>query len=264
MGRSLLNPSEAGKYPNLRQVLQERARALDHFPPDPAAFTVLAVLGVVILIAILPGLLLKFAALPFLFAPAWLWRRLQSRKMPDLEIRKDHLEVLRRMSMCIEKNRLEHDLTTANAELLEGCATAYLHARAALDRWDPVYGQEMKRRLDLGVCDAMDEAILAHRDALPKDPTSLPAGVQLGKLADTFLFGKGAQMSGPLEPAFSRTRMLADELRDAAHTVEEAARQLTGTTPPPIKTPSLRDALGDLKMIQQAEDELRQDLRGGA
>lgn len=265
----MLNPSESTRYPNLRQVLSERARSLARADGPQGFVVAYFTLGVSAWVALCAIAAFPFAALllaiPAVLVALGLLKAFKKNPPANVVANRENLEVVKRMLACIEKNRLAEDISEANAELLEGCAIAYLQARSALDQWHPGHSQDVKARIDGGIAEAMDEAILAHRDALPQNPTALPMGVQLGKAADTFLFGKTVSGGAPLEPAFSRTRILADQLRDAAHTVEDAARELTGSAPvPPLRSPRLNDALSELRMMKQAEEELRQDLRGGA
>lgn len=260
----MLNPSESTKFQNLRQVLNERIRTTEgQALLNRQHIAALVALTLVTVIVIFTGTLL-ILLLPFLWLGVYFWIKADQRKAQGFEERLSRLSVLKRMLGCIEKNRLEHDLSTANAELLEGCAVAYRQARSALDQWQPEHSLEVRARIDAGIGNTMDEAILLHQDALPLKAEALPMGVQLGKAADTFLFGRRSTPSAPIEPAFSRTRVLVDQLRDAAHELETAAHERTGALAPPVVSGRLLEALSELRMIQQAEQELKQDLRGGA
>ena len=268
MAKGLLNPSEASRYPNLRQVLNERARELTSLTTTRPSLVASVSLFVFALLAALSTLMPLWVLVSMmglcLIAGFRLLHARKNAENPERTARLAQLEIVKRMITCLENNRLEHDISPSNAALLEGCAVAYLHAWGALDAWKPSYTPEVKWRISNGVNEAMDEAIRAHQDLLPQNPNPLPMGVQIGKAADQFLFGKGANTSAPIEPAFGKTRAIVDQLRDAAHTVEDASREPLDSAQPPLRSPSLQDALSDLKMMKQAEEELREDLHGGA
>jgi hypothetical protein len=262
--KSIYRP-EANSFPNLIQTLRERVRL------ESAALTGWVSGASVIAVLCLVALPIAFEAEPIVgYAMAVVlayatWRTVIAARVAwnDLVTHADRVKVYRAMIQCIERNRLEHDISTSNVQVLEACAERYRRARGALKDWKA--GEStvaLRSRLEAGVEDAMCEAILVHRDLLPDHPINLPVGFQLGKMANRFLFGIAESTSGPVEPAFTQSRKIADQLLTVTLEVEKAAREITGEVRPSNPAVSLDSALGELRLVAQAEEELRQDLRG--
>jgi hypothetical protein len=258
--------SETSSYPNLIQALRERVRLESVTLASSAS-------SVAILVA------LWAAALPITFEIGGdiagcvllaalgyaTWRIVAHAHATREERRKlaDRVKVYRAMIQCMERNRLEHDISVPNVQILEACAERYRQAEISLDMWHPGESTKaVRNRLRAGIDEAMCDAILVHRDALPDHPSHLSFGVQIGKLANQFIPGIAESPSGPVEPAFTQARKIADQLLTVSLEVEKAAKEITGDVRPSTPAAALDSALGELRLISQAEEELRQDLHG--
>ena len=157
------------------------------------------------------------------------------------------------------------------AELLEESARNWSRATTALN--DPFWMNEglpghwsaLREHALEAVDDAMGDLILLTQPYLkpitPKTDWQDVVGNVVGGL-----FGVSPQPDGePLPPVFGAAREIAGKLKMLATQVEDATKQVILDQPNSESMPSstsLDACLGELKSIQQAEGELRQNLRG--
>ncbi|AIE84165.1 hypothetical protein [Fimbriimonas ginsengisoli] len=196
----------------------------------------------------------------------------RSRKPPPVvdERAIEATEIAKRMGMMLTKRRLHRDLDEGSLMLLEECARHWARARAALEGpfWTagqvPAHYQSV-RTLALSALDqSMDEVMLHYRDWVPDEVPNRHALDYVDEALEQFTM-KGSKRANFPPAAFGPVRVIADKLRHLGDEAESLARE--ARVDPEVAAEvapgrSLDQTLSELRQIREAEDELRQNLRG--
>ncbi len=260
------------QYPHLTQYLnvasrQRTANAVPVSSADALAIGSCAISGV--LLALMNPL---FAPIPIVGAFLyWTQREGRSRdkeKMSEGERRRlEARPVVESLQSMIANRRLHRDLDTASLLVLEECARHWSRARATLASpfWTspdlPVHYRTARETALGAVEGAMDEAMLLYRDYVPEQVGRRPAMDYVEEALEDFVF-KGPRAAAPVPGALEPARQIAEKLRTLAAEAERAAQEAGNAIPQAAPGSALDLSLGELRTIRQAEDELRQNLRG--
>lgn len=178
-------------------------------------------------------------------------------------------EVAVTMRKCLDLRRLHRDLDEGSLVLLEECARYWGRVKAAFDsgfwaRTDLPGAYTLARKAALQAADeGMRDVLLLYRPNLPMNVTSRAAFDYVEEALEKVVFG-GPGAGSHLPTAFGPAREIADRLRavavEAEQMAEDAGRERVVADG--SLSNSLEATLGELRAIRQAEDELRQNLRG--
>jgi len=179
-------------------------------------------------------------------------------------------EVAKGMGLMLAKRRLHRDLDQGSLMLIEECSRQWLRAKAALDApfWTsgqaPVQYQAFRNQALEAVEDSMDDVLLNYRNFIPEDVPNRHALDYVEEALEQFDPRRSKTGNYP-SVAFGPTMEIAEKLSQLAGEAERMANEasfdpIAAAPAPPVRT--LDETLSELRQIRQAEDELRQNLRG--
>ncbi len=195
------------------------------------------------------------------------------REKPALSPRAQRQEEARQvgdvMRKCLELRRLHRDLDEASLILLEECSRHWARVQAVFSTgfWSdpqllPAYASARQQAMD-AADDAMHDVLILYAPCLPVEVKGRQPMDFVEEALEQYVF------KAPLNPtqppaAFGPARKVADRLRDLADEAERIASDLhrQRVTEPAATSGTLEASLSELRAIRQAEDELRQNLRG--
>lgn len=189
---------------------------------------------------------------------------------PAETLKAEAAEVSKLMSECIQRSRLHRDLGDPVMTVLEDCARHWAEVHHALDtpRWRspelPGHYQAVRDQVLSAADSAMHETVLLFRNVLPENPRQTDVKGYVGEVIQQAVFGKTMQ-SANLPAGFDQARAMADKLRELAAQVASVtvrAEGAMGQGQEMTASGALDLCIGELKNIQQAETELRQNLGG--
>lgn len=207
-----------------------------------------------------------------LLIAAWVSSLSKKRKplSPRELMRQEAAKVARQMAICLDKSRLHRDVGDASMEVLESCARSWADMHLSLDGgfWatpdlPPHYANLRKQALEAADL-AMDETVLLFRHSLPENPHASDVKGYVGEIIQEAVFGS-VKSGGHPPPGFNQARETAEKLAMLAQNVERITRSAEGEVSPRVRLgagSALDLCIGELKNLQQAEDELRQNLGG--
>lgn len=265
---------KARQYPNLVTYLHHVVRAPAPTVgklPLPAALGFASVWGVFTAGATLmhqPGLAIPAALLTFGLSA--LYSRGQRTEPSPRDQRRDEArEVGLIMQRCLELRRLHRDLDENSLFLLEECARHWARVYAVFGSgfWtEPnlpnAYGTARQQAL-AAADEGMEDVLILYRPILPSQVSGRQAIDYVEEALENYVF-RGQTPGGQPPAAFHHARQIAEKLRDLADEAERIASDLhrERLTSPTATSGSLDASLGELRAIREAEDELRQNLRG--
>ncbi|MGV3614596.1 MAG: hypothetical protein ACO1SV_04590 [Fimbriimonas sp.] len=173
------------------------------------------------------------------------------------------------MRRCLDLRRLHRDLDEGSLTLLEECSRhwARIYGVFGSGFWSDEHlptAYAAAREQALNAADeAMEDVLILYRPCLPAEVKGRMAIDYVEEALEQYVF-KGQTGVGPSPAAFGPARQIAEKLRDLANEAERIASDLhrERVTAPTGVSGSLEASLGELRAIRQAEDELRQNLRG--
>jgi len=229
------------------------------------------VLGFVFLHPVL-AVLLGCAGLGSAFASRRAFKRAKS-SIDRLDL--EAAEANELLAEALRRGKLHRITGPITTDLLESCARNWTRVKQALDSpfWTspnlPPHYKNVREQAGRAADRAMDEAVvMLHHELEVPYRSGVADRVSLSELVEG-IFGvqipdMNAQ-NAPLPISYQAVKQLADKLDDLAENVEaltiEVARDPSVQSEFKADT-ALDMALNDLKSIRQAEDELRQNLRG--
>ncbi len=169
----------------------------------------------------------------------------------------------------LASKRLHRDLDAASAQLLEESARFWREIKAELDSpfWRnpdlPSHWKSVREQTSAATDEAMEEMLILLRSSY--HPTYQPAGWEnvVEDAIETFVTGPKLRKGEGIPPGFHEARQIAEKLKLAAGQVRSAASELTSETSSSsaFKSAAALDlAIGDMRSLKEAEQELRRNL----
>ena len=177
--------------------------------------------------------------------------------------------VANKMAGLASSRQLHRSLHPGIAATLNECAGFWRRIEDVCRQkiWDePEMGPHWKSAKDewRSAADfAMAEALVLADGSLTMAASRSRAEEIVEDVLDTFVYKRPRASDEPLPTSFAPLRDLAEKLRAVTVEVEGAARRAAAEGPAgtaPDASRRLEDVLGKLRAIQQAEEELRQDV----
>lgn len=199
------------------------------------------------------------------------WQTRRARKPdPQRELRREAKQVAQRLAGCAARKRLHRDLSVDVASLLEEASRNWNRARSALESpyWRsaelPSHLRIVREQSLQAIDQGMQELLVLFATSVPERAGDWSIGEIVDEVVGHDIFATRDRIDH-LSPFYDQGREVAFKLRDLADQVEGISRQLAGQeliTGAPKPGTALEATLAELRQIKQAEDELRQDIRG--
>lgn len=194
------------------------------------------------------------------------WRKRSLRRLdPRFQLHEEAVALARQM---LTSKRLHKDLDGSSAQLLEESACFWREIKAELDSpfWRnpelPVHWKTVRLQTSNAADAAMEEMLVLLRSSFhPADHHGWEVMVE--DVVETFVTGPKLRKGDRIPPGFAEARQIADKLKMAASQVRTAAAEITaesGTKPLLSSGAALDMAIGDMRSLQEAEQELRRNL----
>ena len=185
-------------------------------------------------------------------------------------LRREARHIAERLEAILDKRRLHRDLSVEVASLLEESARNWHRARAALESpyWQradlPTHLRSAREQSLLAVDQGMQELMVLFATSIPTKPNRWAWTEIVDEVVgQDFLTTKGRV--DHISPFFEEGRGVAQKLFEMVEQVEAVSRRLAGEeliAGAPKPGSALEATLAELRQLTEAEDELRQDLRG--
>lgn len=178
-------------------------------------------------------------------------------------------EVAKGMGQMLAKRRLHRDLDEGSLMLMEECSRQWLRAKNALNApfWTsgeaPVQYHAFRTQALEALDDSMDDVLLHFRNFVPDDVPNRHAMDYVEEALEQF--NPRGKRGGPyMTPSIGPVMEIAEKLSQLASEAERMANEsaFDSVAPQAPQAKTLDETLRDLREIKQAEDELRQNLRG--
>ena len=186
-------------------------------------------------------------------------------------LRETAYQIVKRMHASKSKRRLHRDLTPSVAALLEECARHWSRAHVALEStfWSnpdlPLHWSSLRDQSMLAVDQAMNEVLVILETAIPDEPGKWRFDEVVEEVIGKRVFGVPKRDEGmPL--TYAPARELGEKLKLLAAEVERATQDVAKdeSISSQFSSGSALDlCLGELRNIQAAETELRQNIGRG-
>lgn len=183
-------------------------------------------------------------------------------------LRMEAYQIVRRLHASKEKRRLHRDLSDSVSSLLEECARSWSRAHQALESafWRnanlPLHWQSLRDHASTAVDQTMDEVLVILSNAVPEEPGKWRIDEVVEEVLGKRVFS-GHEIDDRMPMTFDPARELAQKLMMLAAEIERATRDVAKdeAIASQFSSGSALDlCLGELRQIQQAESELRQNL----
>lgn len=270
---ALMFEDPARKYPHLVQALNILAhRRFDEMPQTPAPFVLFASLmaaGITFSLigsALTAAMVLLAGTVVSLAVAA----KVKKPKQPINLNAREATEVAKGMRVMLNKRRLHRDLDEGSLVLLEECSRQWMRAKASLEGsfWKgssvPVQYQAVRVQALEALDGSMDDIMLHYRAFVPDHVENRHVMDYVDEAVEQFTFPSKRRGNFP-PAAFGPVREIGEKLRQLADEAEQMAREARlDPTVEQEASParSLDETLSGLREIRQAEEELRQNLRG--
>ena len=264
--RRMFSSNPAKQLPNLSRYVEYASRKPRRHPRESWA-AVMAGIGLAILGAglVTNALLAIGASLPLIAGAGFLWLKREKGPKDVLSAKRaDALQTAQVLKQMLDQRRIHRDLDEGSLALLEESARCWVRVQTAL-------GAEYWQDLDLPITymaardqargaadEAMMDILLLYGQTLPQTVGARPAMDYVDEALEKFVFKSRNDRMPP--PEYYTARQVADKMLVLAQEAERIAREGV----PALATPpghSLDVALGELRQIRQAEEELQNDLR---
>ena len=189
---------------------------------------------------------------------------------PLLELRREAKQVAERLEVCVSRKRLHRELSIEVSTLLEQASFNWHRARATLESpyWKsaelPAHLRAVREQSLLAIDQGMQEMLVLFATSIPAKPGTWSFGELIDEAVGQDIFSTRGRLE-PISPFYDQGRSVAFKLKELADQVEQVSRQIAGQeliSGAPKPGSALEATLQELRQLKQAEDELRQDLRG--
>lgn len=189
---------------------------------------------------------------------------------PQLVLRREAEQVAVRLEACLSKKRLHRDLSIEVSCLLEEASRNWHRAKTALESpyWKradlPPHLRAVRDQSLLAIDQGMQEMLVLFATCVPAHPGSWSFGELVDEVVGQDVFSTRGRIEH-ISPFHEEGRAVAGKILELADQVEMVSRQLAGQeliTGAPKPGSALEATLTELRQLKQAEEELRQDLRG--
>lgn len=267
-------PSVKGPdFPHLREYLSYVCSLRLQMKRNPYAEAA-GIVGIFLLlgsvVALLLGRWIEFAVIGLVVGFATLLG--PSRRKPLTEEQQTFLDIqgiASRLMAMMQKNRLHRDFDSASLTVLEEASRYWSQVRRAFGTgfWQsdmlPLQYGEARDRAIVAADEAMFDLLRLYRSHVPEQVENRAAFDYVDEALTSIGISK-PQTKAP-SPAVWPAKSVAEKLRELAKEAERVSQKVTLDLPGETHqepTHSLDLALGELRGIHQAEDELRQNLQG--
>ncbi|MDR3692047.1 MAG: hypothetical protein P4L46_21890 [Fimbriimonas sp.] len=188
----------------------------------------------------------------------------------QIRLRREARQIAERLEAILDKRRLHRDLSIEVSSVLEEGARNWHRAKAALEspywrRADlPGHLRSAREQSLLAIDQGMQELLVLFATSIPTRPSRWAWTELVDEVVgQDFLTTKGRL--DQISPFHDEARGVAEKLLEMADQVEVVSRRLAGEeliSGAPKPGSALEATLAELRQLKEAEDELRQDLRG--
>jgi hypothetical protein len=218
------------------------------------------------------GVVVSVAAFAIYMVGAFRVSLRRERRTADTQarLRREAFQIAERLEESLNAHRLERDLSREVCELLDSAAAHWRRAKTALQspywrRADLPSAMRSVREQALVAADqGMQEILVLLATSVPAERGRWTFAEVVDELAGRDLLTTRGKAE-PRSPYFDQARGVGEKLRDLADQVEEASRRLVSEElilGAPKPGSAIEATLAELRQLKEAEDELRQDLRG--
>lgn len=201
----------------------------------------------------------------------WLHDRRQRNNTPERRLQQEAHQVGQRMHQALHRRRLHRCLNAAAAELLEEAARHWQRVQTSLTGsfWSdpnlPGHWLSVREQAKNAAARGMEEMLVLLQSSF-HEPSRQTFGEVVEEVLETFTGPKWNQdTTFPI--GYDAAHQIANKMRQVADAFEQAglqaSRELGETSSSYGSERALDMALGELRVVQEAEDELRQNLRQG-
>jgi len=197
----------------------------------------------------------------------WISEQRKARQHPQSEV---HRHALQMAKMMARSPRLHKELDAVAGDLLEESARSWREIMLTFDGpfWSsqnlPAHWQAIKKQTSSAATVAMEEQLVLLRDSYqPLQSAGLKDVVE--DVIENYVTGVRVRKSGRFPVAFDHARAIAEKLR-------QTSIEIARTTQDISQSPAMQNeyssadaldlALGDIRSVKQAEEELRQNVSG--
>ncbi len=189
---------------------------------------------------------------------------------PQLELRREARQVAQRLEHVIHEKRAHRDVSDEVVFLLEEAARNWHRARTVLQSpyWKradlPSHYRSVRDQSLLAIDQGMQEMLVLFATSVPKEPGKWSLRELVDEAIGHDFFSTRSRLDH-ISPYFDEARSVAQKIVDVADHVETISKQIAGQeliTGVPKPGTALEATLAELRQIEEAESELRQDLRG--
>ncbi|CAN5587013.1 hypothetical protein BH11ARM2_BH11ARM2_04020 [soil metagenome] len=203
------------------------------------------------------GLASMVALLPALSSPFFFSRAYRSRTPEDRQ-REEANAVARLLKGLMDTRRLQRALDEASLVLMDEASRCWGRVQAALgnDSWANSGFATVRDQARWAADDGMQQIMLLYRDAVKGGMTNANWTPRdfMNDVVETF--GGRRTMDDRMPPAaYYEARRVCERMRDLADEAERIAREAPAA---PSATHRLDAALGEMRAIREAEEELRE------
>lgn len=205
------------------------------------------------------GLATVLAMAPVLVSPFFVYRAYRSRTPEDKQ-REEAVDVAQLMKSLMDSRRLQRALDDASLVMMDEAARCWGRVHAALGNqgWADSGFATVRDQARWAADDGMQQIMLLYRNAV-KGGMSTAQWTPRDFMTDVFAtFGKRVDDVRMPPAAYYEARRVCERLRELAEEAERIAREAPTA---PSATHRLDSALGEMRAIREAEEELRERLR---
>lgn len=166
-----------------------------------------------------------------------------------------------KMRLMQERRRLHRDLDPTSLSVLEECARSWSRARTALNSGSWGTGGLPERYVSLraqaseAIDHAMEDVLVLFQDLVPHSVEARSAIDYVEEAIETFVLKEPVSRAAP--NAAWNARQTAEKLRGLAEEAERMGAMVAQDLPAEDVVGGLDFALGEMRVIREAEEELR-------
>ena len=187
---------------------------------------------------------------------------------PEELLEREAYKLTQRMYLSLDKRRLHRDLDPTACAVLDESARHYLRIMASLEGpyWSsaalPAHWHGIRDQARTAADQAMRELFVLFKSAVPESPGKWTLEEVVGEVVNTFS-QKSATPPVHIPPEFLPARDVAEKLKLLASAVEQSTAQVIQDqviVESFTAASALDRCLGEIRHVQDAETELRQNI----